>query len=124
MSLKSQYPMYLNGTQIPWPIGWDMEYENIQNVNQNEAGGDIVDTVRYHKLTVGAKFKCSSTWASFFENLLGEPDFKLKFYHELDEQYVEITVRMTGFKRKLVKHSEKVNETLGVWEVTFDLVQF
>ena len=120
MSLKSLYPMYFDDTQIPWPIGWDVEYENIQN----EAGMDVVDTVRWHKLTVGAKFKCSSTWASFFEEYSAEPDFKLKFYHELDEQYAEITVRMAGFKRKMVKHSEKATGTLGVWEVTFDLIQF
>ena len=123
MRLKD-YPIYFDTTQIPWPTGWELEYENIQTVNTTEAGTDVVDTSRWHKLTVDAKFLSSSRWAKFFEEYSQKPDFTLKFYSEIAEEYVEVSVRMTGFKRKMKKHSEKVQETLGVWDVSFDLEQF
>lgn len=121
--MLKDYPMYFDDTQIPWPTGWDVKYENIQTVNQTEAGLDVVDTTRWHKMEVGAKFLCSAEWAKTFEEF-STGSFILKFYHEIDEDYAEIRVRMEKFKMKFKKHSEKVRATNGIWEVSFDLVQF
>ena len=123
-SIRTDYPMLFNTTEIPFPKSYSENSQTIEKVNKTEAGTDIVDVARYNKLKVSMSFRCLQpvlqTLASF-ETL---NSFIFKRYNPKNGTYEERTVRMRGFKHNLLKGSEDLTEVDGVWEVSFTLEEF
>lgn len=122
--MLSLYPIKIDGTPIPWPTKWEEDSDVIENINETEGGKDVVDTSRYDKLSVKVTIKCTDQWAKFFKQKSKQDSVTLRRYDVLEEGYEDRTMRIRNFKGKLTKGSQKVSVTNGVWEISFDMIEF
>lgn len=101
-----------DGTQIPTPIdGLDIEVTNIENVNQSESGTDLVSVVRLQKKTFNFSLQLTKFWLTKIKALALATSSTQTFDGE------NITGRLRITKIQLVKDSEKVEETNGLYIV-------
>lgn len=121
MASLKDYPYKFNNEEILYPIAWSESFSTIESINQSEAGTDIINVVRYKKLSVSASFKVTNTWLKKFEDYADVDTFTLKRYDGSINGYDERTVRMRNFASNRVQHSEDLTSTVGIWEVSFTL---
>ena len=129
MGIYASYPTLFNTTQILSPSTWQETSKVVESVAQSEAGTDIVDVVRYDKLTVQASYNIAETisngvgngWAKTFKTFSKMTSFTLKRYDALVGGYEERTVRMRDYKAQLRPKSDKLSAVNGVWEISFSL---
>lgn len=125
MSKLNDFPIMINSTAIPVPIEWSETAEVIENVNTTEAGTDITDIMRVDKLTVTASFGVSSTWLATFKGWANSTSkLTVKIYDSVSNTYVTRYMRMRNFNQGLVPNSDKNSGTIGLWNITFDLIEF
>lgn len=125
MSKYSDYPIKINNTPIPVPNVWDEIPEVIENAMTTEAGTDVTDVLRVDKLTVNASFDVSSTWLATFKGWANSMSvLKVKIYDPVTDAYVERDMRIRNFNNSLVRHSQRNSGTVGLWNVTFDLIEY
>lgn len=110
---------YLNfdGTSFPNPRTYKMLIEPIEQVNQSEAGTDLVSVTRLDKTTFQFTWHVSSTWMRLIKGLTQQTTCTLTF---LEEQY---TVRVRDFSADLVEDSACTEATDGLWRVTATAVE-
>ena len=123
-NLKTDYPIKFNTTVIPFPSGWEENPNVVENTFQTEAGTDKVEVIRYDKLSVSVSMKCLSSLVTTLGSFSRMDSFTLKRYNPTNDTYEERTVRMRGFKYKLVPKSQDLGATKGIWEVSFNLEEF
>lgn len=125
MSNLNTYPVQINNTDLPVAISWNETAEVVENANTTEAGTDIVDILRVDKLTVNASYDVSSTWLATFKGWANDTSkLTVKIYDSITNGYVTRYMRIRNFTYNLVQHSDKNNGTIGLWNVTFDLIEF
>lgn len=125
MSKLNDYPIKINNVALPAPSEWNENSEVMENVNTTEAGTDIVDVMRTDKLTVNASFDVSSTMLGTLKTWANSTSaLKVKIYDSVSDDYVERDMRIRNFIYSLVKYSDKTSGTIGLWTVTFDLIEF
>jgi len=125
MSNYNDFPIKINNTPIPVPIEWSENSLVVENANTTEAGTDVIDVLRVDKLTVTASFDVSSAWLSTFKGWANSTSaLSVKIYDPVTEAYVERSMRIRNFINNLVKDSDKTSGTIGLWNVTFDLIEF
>lgn len=125
MSKYSDYPIKINNTPIPFPNVWNEIPEVVENAMTTEAGKDVIDVLRVDKLTVNASFDVSSAWLATFKGWANSMSvLKVKIYDPVTDAYVERDMRIRNFNNPLVKHSQRNSGTVGLWTVTFDLIEF
>lgn len=125
MSNLNSYPTSINNVTIPVPIAWDETPEVVENVNTTEAGTDVVDVLRVDKLTVTASYDVSSVWLATFKGWSKSTSaLTVKIYDADQNAYVTRYMRMRNFSQSLVKDSDRTKDTIGLWNVTFDLIEF
>ena len=125
MSSLNDYPVQINSTNLPVPITWEETANVVENSSTTEAGTDIVDIMRVDKLTVTASFDVSSTWLATFKGWANSTSkLTVKIYDSVTDGYVTRYMRIRNFVSNLVKNSDKNSGTKGLWNVTFDLIEF
>ncbi len=107
----------INTTTLPNPTSFTLDEETVENVFQSEAGTDLAAVVRYGKVKASATFQVSSFWRD-----------KLKAFSQTASQSVTIdgdtmTMRIRNYKAKLLKNSENVANTDGLWTVSLDFIE-
>lgn len=122
----SDYPVYMNSTEIPFfASSWQRKPKKLQNANQSEGGRDIIQQIRKDKMEISVSYDIADyTWVKFFEELNEMDSFVLKEYSPKLNAYSERTVRIEDFADNPVDHSEKLSSVIGVWNVSFTLVEF
>lgn len=125
MKLKS-YPESINNVDLPnEPTSWSTRRDVVENVMTTEAGTDVVDIMRVGKLTITASYNVSSTWLVQFEAWADETSpLTVKLYDPATSAYVTKSMRMRNFISDYVKYSKNTSGTLGLYVVSFDLVEF
>lgn len=125
MSKLSDYPVKINNTPLPDAVSWSETAEVVENTNTTEAGTDITDIARVDKLTITASYDVSSTWLATFKGWSNSTSpLTVKIYDPVTDAYKERTMRMRNFMSNLVQYSQNVSDTIGLWNVTFDLIEF
>lgn len=125
MSNLNDYPVQINSTNLPVAVSWSETSEVIENANTTEAGTDIVDIARVDKLTVTASYDCSSEWVKTFKGWANSTSkLTVKIYDPVTATYVTRYMRIRNFMSNLVKNSDKNSGTIGLWNVSFDLIEF
>lgn len=125
MSSLNDYPVQINSTNLPVPITWEETANVVENSNTTEAGTDIVDIMRVDKLTVTASFDVSSTWLTTFKGWANSTSkLTVKIYDSVTDGYITRYMRIRNFVSSLVQNSDKNSGTKGLWNVTFDLIEF
>lgn len=125
MSKLNDFPIQINSTDLPVPKTWNEIAEVMENVNTTEAGTDIVDIMRVDKLTVNASFDVSSSWLATFKGWANSTSkLTVKIYDSVSNAYVTRYMRIRNFNQNLVENSDKNSGTVGLWTITFDLIEF
>lgn len=123
--MLKNFPIFFDTTEIkPAPAAWGRSYENIEEINTTEAGTDDVEVIRRGKSTISCSFRCSSVWASIFANFNLQPMIDVRFYDIATKGYVTLTMRMDGFSAELLEYSDTIDGTHGLYNVSFDLLEF
>lgn len=125
MSRFNDFPIKINSTDLPVPSDWTENAEVVEIANTTEAGTDIVDLMRVDKLTVNATFDVSSTWLATFKGWANDTSkLTVKIYDSISNAYITRYMRIRNFNYSLVRYSDKTSGTIGLWTVTFDLIEF
>lgn len=125
MSKLNDYPIKINNTPIPVPIEWSENSSVVENAMTTEAGTDVIDVLRVDKLTVTASFDVSSVWLATFKGWANSTSaLVVKIYDPVTDAYVERSMRIRNFISNLVQNSDNTSGTIGLWNVTFDLIEF
>lgn len=125
MSKLNDFPIQINSTNLPVPKTWNEITEVMENVNTTEAGTDIVDIMRVDKLTVNASFDVSSSWLATFKGWANSTSkLTVKIYDSVSNAYVTRYMRIRNFNQNLFENSDKNSGTVGLWTITFDLIEF
>ena len=125
MSNLNAYPTMINNTPIPVPVSWRENPHVVESEGNTEAGTDIVDVWRVDKLTVNASYNVSSTWLATFKGWANElSPLTVKIYDATEDDYVTRYMRIRNFENEVVPYSDRTNGTVGLWRVTFDLIEF
>lgn len=125
MKLKS-YPESINNVTLPnEPTSWSVRRDVIENVGTTEAGTDVVDIMRVSKMTISASYNVSSSWLVQFEAWADETvPLTVKLYDPATSAYITKNMRMRNFNSDYVNYSKNTSGTLGLYVVTFDLIEF
>lgn len=110
-----------NDTELLRPVSWSETSNVIESVNTSESGTDIINVVRYDKLTINAEFGCSDQWAKTFREFSLLDSFVLTRYDVISGDEEERTVRMRNYSQTLIKDSETLAGFNGLYNITFDL---
>lgn len=105
-------------------ISWVENSEKLKNTFTTEAGTEIDLVVRAEKLSVSASYKCTDNWLQTFMSFRDLDSFILTRYDPRTKLTDSKTVRMTDFNYGLVRHSDELSVTNGVWEISFNLEEF
>lgn len=125
MSKLNDYPVKINNTPIPVPIEWSENSSVVENAMTTEAGTDVVDVLRVDKLTVTASFNVSSSWLATFKGWANSTSaLAVKIYDPVSDAYVERSMRIRNFISNLVQNSDNTSGTIGLYNLTFDLIEF
>ena len=113
-------------TEIPFPLTWNEEPQDVINTFTSEAGTDEEIITRKDKMKISASFKSTSAWASTFKSFYKKDSFTITQYDILTDTTEERTVRMKNFKASLEPKSWLLdsNVTQGVWNISFSLEEF
>lgn len=123
--LSTDYPIFFDQTMInAAPVSWDESRENLGEVSQTEDGRDHIEYIRFGKVTISATFNCSDRWAAIFAGFSDRPSIEVKSYDLLRKGYITRTMRMEGFSASLVRYSDRLMGSNGLYEVAFTLVEF
>lgn len=122
--MLTSYPILLDNVTLPFPSGWAEKYDVVETVNQTEAGTDSIEVQRYDKLSVSVSTTCVSSLATTLAGLRDKDVIVLKMYDLKTNAYKERNVRIRDFAAKLVKQSQKLSVTNGVWKISFKLEEF
>ena len=122
--MLSDYPVKFNNENIPEPISWQEDSGVLENVNETEAGTDQIAVRRYDKLTVSCSFQCSHRWAKKFKEYSKQNEIAVKIYDFIDTNYNTRAMRIRDFKISLAENSIRTPGTNGLWNVSFNLIEF
>lgn len=123
--LREDYPIYFDDTALPiHHTEWTRGYDRVQNVNQTEAGTDDAELIRTGKTTITAAFRCTDVWASVISAYEQEASFSVRFYDVVAKAYVTKTMYMSGLSVVEVPYSDRLTSTNGVYEISFNLIEF
>ena len=112
------YYLKFNNETFPNPITPTKSSKTIENVNQSEAGTDLVCIVRPSKKSWSFKFNLSSAKRDILESLCSDESTQMYY---MGSTY---TVRVRDFSERLVQNSEWTANTDGLYEVSVKVTEF
>lgn len=125
MSKLNDFPTKINNTPIPVPIEWSENSSVVENAMTTEAGTDVVDVLRVDKLTVTASFDVSSAWLATFKGWANSTSaLTVDIYDPVTNAYKQRSMRIRNFISNLVQNSDNTSGTIGLYNLTFDLIEF
>lgn len=122
--MLKDYPIKIENTAIPFPLEMTESYETVEDVVTSEAGTDMINVIRTRKLSLAITMRVSSTWKSFFDLMSARLlPITLSLYDTSTHAYLTHSVRMRDYSSSLVRHSEDLAISDGVYDVTFNLLE-
>ena len=112
------YYLKFNNEAFPNPITPTMQSKTIENVNQSEAGTDLVCIVRASKKSWSFKFNLSSKKRDILRTICEQESTSMTY---MGTTY---TVRVRDPQERLVQNSEWAANTDGLYEVTVKVTEF
>lgn len=106
-----------NSVAIPNPTNMSIQFDNLENVVESEAGTELAVVTRLQKRTFSCGCKCTSTWLSKFRTMCALSSGTLVYLNE------SIVCRARIEYVSLVNNSEYADRTDGLWEVTLSFTE-
>lgn len=120
--ILSSYPIKINNTSIPFSGSMKEKYDTIETVNTSEAGTDIVQTERVDKLTLSISYTMFSSFLATLEGWKNSTvPLTVSIYDFTTAAYKDRSMRMRNYSKELVKNSQGLTVTTGIWKVSFEL---
>ena len=124
MSLRNDYPVVIGTTPITIPaMTWSMSLETVETVNTTEDGHDDVELTRLGKRKISASYKVTDGWALFFRTMYEAGTVTIRVYDTLTQAYDTFDVRVRNYKESLVRKSDTLSVTNGIYNISFDLLE-
>ena len=124
MSLRNDYPVVIGTTPITIPaMTWSMSLETVETVNTTEDGHDDVELTRLGKRKITASYKVTDSWALFFRSMYSADTVTVSVYDTLTQTYAVIDMRVRNYKESLVRKSDDLSVTNGIYNISFELVE-
>ena len=122
----ASYPIKINSNAIPFPETWSENPQRIAKNFRTESGARQLIIKRNTSMTFSGTWKVSSRWLKKFEDIRKLTSFTLSVYDASTNAYKDYTVSVTddSFNYSLIKGSKRVQNTNGLWEVSFDMEEF
>lgn len=126
MSLKSNYPIVLNGVEYPYFNTWAVQYQDVVTIHETEGGTQEDSITRKGRRIITVGTTCLESVARNLIGLQALPYFDAKFYDLNEGGYVTVRMRIgaSTFKAQLREGSSKVDYCNGVWIISFNLEEF
>lgn len=122
--ILKNYPIKINNVAIPFSGSMSEKYDTIENVNTSEAGTDVVQLTRVGKLTTSISYTMLSDFIPTLEGWRDSmTELSVKIFDFNTGGYKEHSMRMRNYKKDIVKHSQDLTVTTGIWKVSFDLIE-
>jgi len=112
------YYLKFNSVSFPNPVSCSMDSSTIENVNQSEAGTDLVCVVRASKKKWSMKFNLTSMKRDALRAVCLEESVIMNY---MGNNY---TVRVRDLKENLVENSEWVARSNGLYECSVTITEF
>lgn len=123
--MYSSFPIYFDQTAIPTPqTGWEELSNVIENTQQSEAGTDMIDVVRYDKLSITITTSGDSNLAKLYKFFSKQDSIQVKIYDVLDEAYKTRTMRMRNLTLSRRKNTDNLSTTNGIWDISCTLEEY
>ena len=107
-----------NGVTFPRPISPSRTSQTIENVNQSEAGTDLVTVIRTSKNKWNFTFNLTSRTRDILKALCSDESTTMLY------QGVEYNVRVRDFNEKFVDGSEWIERTDGLFVCSVKVMEF
>lgn len=126
MSIQSDYPVELNGTQFQPFKQWSVVYNDSVVTHETEGGTQEDAISRKGRRTISVNTVCLESVARQLVALEAYDSFTAKFYELKAGGYVTINVRVAAgsMTATLKEKSAKLEYCNGVWDVSFTLEEF
>lgn len=124
--MLSSYPIEINNEAIPFPDTWSENPKKIASQFETEDGHRKVIVKRTGRLAVSASFTVSSRWLKKFMAWRDATSLVLSVYDAKINSYHNYTVDIDpdSFTYELIRHSERVKNTEGLYRLSFDMEEF
>lgn len=122
--MLADFPILFNNTAIPNPNSYSESSEVVEEVNETEAGTDVVIMVRKDKLTASLSFNCSSLWAKKFAEFRDAEPLSVSIYDAKTEAYKTRSMRIRSYQSNLIENSWRSRRTNGLYEISFELKEY
>lgn len=122
--ILKNYPIKINNTAIPFSGAMDENYDTIETVNTSEAGTDIVQVARVDKLKLSISYTMLSDFIPTLEGWKNSTTYlTVDIFDFTMGAYKQRQMRLRNYKKSLVKNSQDLSVTTGIWKVSFDLIE-
>lgn len=121
MSKLSDYPYMFDDTAIDFPLTWQESVGTVETVQQSEAGTDIIILTRTDKLSVSVTARVTSAKLAFYDTYSKKKTFRLTRYDVVRDMYETRTVRMRNYTRSLMRRSQDLDVSKGIWDISYTL---
>lgn len=119
------FPYMINNTAIPFPTSVEDSREVKENVNESETGKDILQIRRVGKRSLAYTYRLLGDWIPTFESWADSTTaLTVKIYDSTQQNgYIEKSMRMRDFRKSLVKNSADLYGIMGIWDISFTLIE-
>lgn len=122
--ILKNYPIKINDTAIPFSGSMSENYAVVENINTSEAGTDVVQLQRVDKLTISISYTMLSSFLPTLEGWRNSlTALSVKIFDFGLGGYKTRSMRMRNYKKDLIKNSQDLSVTTGIWKVSFDLIE-
>lgn len=123
MMLKD-YPIDIDGVILPMPTSWKTDNNTVDVVNTTEAGTDIVVLTRKDKQNISLSFNVDTEWYKKFLTIRDSEPLSVSTYDPITNAYQIKQMRMRDFSATMVENSDTTPGTVGLWVVSFTLIEY
>lgn len=120
------YPVKINNEAIPFPDSWTENPKKITEQFETEDGHRKVLLIRSERLSASVSFTVSSRWLKKFKQWRDASTLTVQIYNAVTGSYSSKTMDIVpdSFEYQLVRHSEQMANTDGLWKLSFELEEF
>lgn len=120
------FPILIESTSIPFPDSWEETAQKITTEFETENGHRKLVVVRSARMSFRGTFTVTNRWLKKFRTWRNMDAVGLSVYDAKTDAYKTYTVsfREDSFRYTLIKGSERMTLTDGLYNLSFELEEF
>lgn len=120
------YPVKINNEAIPFPDSWSEHPLRVAEQFETEDGHRKVLTIRSERLSASVSYTVSTRWLKKFKEWKNSSTLSVQIYDAVSGAYSTKTMDISpdSFQYDLVRNTERMVNTEGLWKLSFELEEF